>query len=312
MPGRSARTSSPPSSRARRSSARPSGRIEVTPRAAGVPRARSSGEHRPVPLPVEPVGARRVRGRHPVLLVRLVERMAADPRLPAAVGAAHERILDAGAVVAGEDGARVGLREAGGIVGLQHVDPPVLAARRGATRVQAPASGLGADERGPLHRHRAEARLVEGGDGGEPLAVLGPRDDRGGAALRPDAFAKRARRSTNVPSASSAALDEPAQCPAPGPGAGTATAAGAPPGSGNSVTRGLLAPRAFTDALQPFAKLRRDDETADDRVGGGGDVRARPHDDRRRRVAPRERGSGCRPRRSLRTRAWRACGRARR
>ena len=114
-----------------------------------------------MPLPVEAVGARRVRRRHPVLLVGLVQRMAADPGAPAAVDPLHERVLDAGPLVAGEDRARVGVREAGRVVGLEHVDPPVLAVRRRAAGVEAPAAALGADERGPLHRHRAEPRLVQ-------------------------------------------------------------------------------------------------------------------------------------------------------
>jgi hypothetical protein len=58
------------------------------------------------------------------------------------------------------------------LVGFECVDPPVGAARVGAADVQTPAPRLSTDERWAFHALRTELGLLEGSDGGEPLAVL--------------------------------------------------------------------------------------------------------------------------------------------
>src|SRR5690606_34283586 len=114
-----------------------------------------------------------------VLLVAHVERMAADPRLPAPVRRpSHDRILHADRLVAREPGAWLGALEVGGVISLEQVDPPV-AARRLARRahVEAPAAFVGPDHAWTLHRGGIEPGLVEPGDRREPLAVRGTCDD---------------------------------------------------------------------------------------------------------------------------------------
>jgi hypothetical protein len=161
------------------------GKDRGQPRAALVPGSRSRRQHRPVPVPRHTIGGRGIGGRHAVLLVGDVERVAADPRLPPAIGgAAHDRILHADHLVTREDGAGLGGREVGGVIGLQQVDPPVLARRLGGRAdVQAPPAVIGADDRRALHGRRVEPRLVELGDGRQMLAIRGACDDRRPASL---------------------------------------------------------------------------------------------------------------------------------
>src|SRR5438067_2489886 len=81
-------------------------------RAARVPLSGAAREDGALPGPVEAVLARRVGARHPVLLVGRIERMAADPSLPAAVRVPHDRVLHCPVLVAGEDRPRLGGRKA--------------------------------------------------------------------------------------------------------------------------------------------------------------------------------------------------------
>src|SRR3954469_14422345 len=123
--------------------------------------------------------------------------MAADPRFPAAPGrAADERVFDGGLLVAWEHRARLRFRQAGRVVGLEHVDPPVLARRgRGGADVQPPAALVGPDERRLLERLRTEAILLDRADRFERLAVVGTCDDVRAAAFRagPDAIGEDVR-----------------------------------------------------------------------------------------------------------------------
>src|SRR5205085_8823415 len=123
--------------------------------------------------------------------------MATDPRFPAALGrAADEWILDAGPLVAREHRACLGFRQAGRVVGLEHVDPPVLARRgRGGADVQPPAALVGPDERRLLERLRTEAVLLDRADRFECLAVVGTCDDVRAATFRagPDAIGEHVR-----------------------------------------------------------------------------------------------------------------------
>ena len=166
-------------------------------RAAGVPRARAAGERGPGPGPPDTVGARRVRGAHAVLGAGLVERMAADPRLPGrVVGFSNHRVLDSDHRVlhtnhrvarehhaVGRAGQRLGRGR------LEQRDPPVAAARRRAADVQPPAPARHADQGRALERRGAEPVLADPRHRREPLAVVRPRDDHLAAALRrtPDA-----------------------------------------------------------------------------------------------------------------------------
>jgi hypothetical protein len=125
-----------------------------------------------VPFPAETVFARGVGRIHAILLAGLVEEMAADPGPPSLARTLHQWIFDAGEAVAWEDGASVVRSEPFRLVGFECVDPPVGATRVGAADVQTPALPLGTDERWAFHALRAELGLLEGSDGGEPLAVL--------------------------------------------------------------------------------------------------------------------------------------------
>jgi len=136
---------------------------------------------------------------------------------------AARRILDAGVLVAGEDGARLGRREVFRIVGLEHVDPPVLARRRrgGADveRRQRPSSvrtsaGFSSDC-APKRSCSIVAIVVSVSPSSERAITFEPLP-------RSPVLTRYAI--TNDPSSSSAALDEPAQKPTPLPGAVAATA----------------------------------------------------------------------------------------
>ena len=159
--------------------------------AAGVPHVRPPRQRRPVPRPLEAVLARRVRRRHPVLLVRYVEGVTANPCAPAAVDALDERVLDAHALVAREHRPRVRVRESLRIVRLEDVDPPVLASGSRRADVEPPPTVVRPDERGALHRLRTEAVLVERDDRREALAVLRARDDGRAATRRARSYAVR-------------------------------------------------------------------------------------------------------------------------
>ena len=150
---------------------------------AGVPGPGPGGQGGAVPVPDQTVLAGRIRGGHAVLLARLVERVAADPGVPAAVPDTDHRVLDGGAVVATEDRPGLGVGQAGRVVGLEHVDPPVLTLRGGRADVQAPAARPGAQQRRPFHRHGPEPGLVEDRHRGQPLAVGRPGDHRGRTTL---------------------------------------------------------------------------------------------------------------------------------
>src|SRR5829696_1782633 len=140
--------------------------------AAGVPGPRTSFQRDAGPFPAETVFARGVGRIHAILLAGLVEEMAADPGPPSLARTLHQWIFDAGEAVAWEDGASVVRSEPFRLVGFECVDPPVGATRVGAADVQTPALPLGTDERWAFHALRAELGLLEGSDGGEPLAVL--------------------------------------------------------------------------------------------------------------------------------------------
>src|ERR1700712_5007600 len=85
-------------------------RFGCSARSAG---ARARRENRPVAPPGQAVGARRVGRRHAVLVAGLFERVAADPRLPAAGAVADDRVLHARALVACEHRRRPRLGERG-------------------------------------------------------------------------------------------------------------------------------------------------------------------------------------------------------
>jgi len=87
--------------------------------------------------------------------------MAADPRLPSAPGAPDDRVLDARARVAGEDGPGRRVGEPGQVGGVEGVDAPVLAGGRRGADVQAPPVASGADDGRALQRRGAEALLAE-------------------------------------------------------------------------------------------------------------------------------------------------------
>ena len=118
-----------------------------------------------------------------------VERVAADPGVPAVVAAADHRVLDAGGRVAREDRARLGVGE-----------PRRARARRArrSTSAWCPASrrrGTGASRAsrrtsgGPLERLGAEAVLVELRDRLEVLAVAAAGEHDAAAAARAGAHA---------------------------------------------------------------------------------------------------------------------------
>jgi hypothetical protein len=93
--------------------------------------------------------------------------------LPPLAPRLHQRVLDAGGgAVAREDGASVGCSEAFRLVGIERVDSLVSAIRICAAEVKTPATRSGTDERRTLYTLRAELGLLEGSDGGKPLAVL--------------------------------------------------------------------------------------------------------------------------------------------
>ena len=123
-----------------------------------------------MPLPVEAVRARGVARRHPVFLALDVERMAADPGVPAAVSVLDHGILDADGLVAREDRANVHIGKPFKRLGLEEPYPPVLAVRRRAADVEPPAV-VEAEERRPFDHRCAPAFLVECDDGLEAVAV---------------------------------------------------------------------------------------------------------------------------------------------
>ena len=194
-----------------------------------------------MPLPLEAVGARRERRRHAVLLVGLVQRVAADPGAPAAVDALHERILDAGA--ARRRRRRCGRRP-------PRSRPGRRPRARRSTSACCPASRSrcrGATGRssvrtsaGPLHRHRAEARLVQRRHRRELLAVVRAGDDRRGAPFGRRAFAAPVGDHEGAVCVERRARASRSRSPVPLPGASTATTAGALPGRGKPATSRFL------------------------------------------------------------------------
>src|ERR687898_1274268 len=107
---------------------------------AGVPLPRSTGQDGAVPVPGPAVVAGGVGRGHPVLGPGHVQRVTADPGVPAPVAQLHDRVLDGRPVVAGEGRAGLGGGQAGRIVGLQGLDPPVLALGGAAADEQPPAA----------------------------------------------------------------------------------------------------------------------------------------------------------------------------
>src|SRR5690606_4955228 len=148
------------------------------PRPARVPCARPRGEHRATPLPAQAVGAGGVGRTHAILRAGHVERVAADPGVPAAVDQLDDRIFHRRALVTRERRAYLGVREALRGVRLQYVDPPVLALRRAAADVEPPAALRDAHQRRAFHPLRAETGLVEHRDSGEALTGRRAGDDR--------------------------------------------------------------------------------------------------------------------------------------
>ncbi len=145
--------------------------------AALVPLAGPPREHLAVVGPGKPVGAPQVPGGHPVLVARLVERVAAQPQVPALLVVGDDGVLDGGVLVAGEhDLLAAGRQVLDGRRG-EAVDPPVLGPGGGAGEVETPA------ETGHGHQHRpfeglgAEGLTAHLGHGLERLAVVGACDD---------------------------------------------------------------------------------------------------------------------------------------
>jgi hypothetical protein len=131
-----------------------------------------------VPLPFQPIIAGCVRGAHPVLGPRHVQRVAADPRVPPPVDQPHDRVLDRRPLVTREGRAGLCGLEPGRVVGLQDLDPPALALRGPEADVQPPPALFGPDDRRPFHPLRPELGLVEGRHRSEGLPVWGAGDDR--------------------------------------------------------------------------------------------------------------------------------------
>ena len=147
------------------------------PRAALIPRARCGPQHLAVPVPRQPVGAGGVGRRHPILLARFRQRVAADPRPPRTCPAdLHDRILHGERVRAGEDDRSLAGRQPGRVVRVDRLDPPVLGLRRGAADVQPPAALRSPDEARALEGVRPESVTLDPGDRLETLAVLGAGD----------------------------------------------------------------------------------------------------------------------------------------
>ena len=99
------------------------------------------------------------------------------PQVPRAARVHHHRVLDGVPVAAGQHRAPRRVRQALGGVGLQHVDPPVLGARRRAAHVQPPPALGRVDQRGPLQRLGTEPVFGHLRDGLEPHAVGAARHD---------------------------------------------------------------------------------------------------------------------------------------
>ncbi len=130
------------------------------PGAPRIPPAGPPGEREPVPRPGHAVRARGVFGDHLVRLGRVVQRMTGDPHVPLTVAADDHRVLDALLRVAGQHQLAAAGVELGRMGGLDHVDPPVLGARRRAAEIEPPGS------LGRLHQERALQRI-----GGHVLLV---------------------------------------------------------------------------------------------------------------------------------------------
>ena len=230
--------------------------------AARVPRAGPRARTVPCQLPRDAVRARRVGRRHPVLLVGYVERMAADPRLPAAVG--RRWTIGSLTPVRSSPGKTVrasAVARSAGSSASSSVDPPMLAraAWRGAD-IEAPTSVVGPDDGRPLHRGRIEARLLQLGDrrrrarrpaSARRRSSRGRRDRCARGRRSRSCRRRRAPRWRHRPTSRRRA------------GAGTATTASADPGSGNSPTRGLYRERGA--CRLPSSPLPRRERLA---VGG--------------------------------------------
>ena len=149
------------------------------PRAALIPRARRGAQHVTVPVPRQPVGAGGVGRRHPILLARLRQRVAADPRPPLTCPVdLHDRILHGERVRAGER-RRFSRRPAssdGSSASIASIHQ-CLDSGRGAADVQPPAALRSPDEARALEGIRPECVTLDPGDRLEPLTVLGAGDD---------------------------------------------------------------------------------------------------------------------------------------
>ena len=146
-------------------------------RAALIPRARRRAQHVAVPVPRQPVRAGGVGRRHPILLARLRQRVAADPRPPLTCRVdVHDRILHGERVRPGEDDGSAAGRQTGRVVRVDRLDPPVLRPGCRTADVQPPAALRAPDEAWTLEGIRPEAFTLDPGDRLEPLAVLGAGD----------------------------------------------------------------------------------------------------------------------------------------
>ena len=157
------------------------------PHAAGVPPVFTRAEDRAAMGPVQAVRARVVLGGHAVLVHRHVERVDRGPEVPRPVHGDDHRVLDRVPLVAGQHRPAWRGGEPLGRVRLQHVDPPVLAARCRAADVQAPTAVGGPEQCGALQRLGAEPLLGHLGHGLDHDAVDGAGDDHG----QPAALAER-------------------------------------------------------------------------------------------------------------------------
>ena len=123
------------------------------PRPARVPGAGPGREDGAASLPDQAVVAAVVRRGHPVLVTRLGQRVLADPGVPAAVVVDDDHgVLDGDRVGAGQDdGAPAGL-EVLRAVGVDRLDPPVLAVGGRAGDVEPPGAVGGPQHDRPLER----------------------------------------------------------------------------------------------------------------------------------------------------------------
>jgi hypothetical protein len=143
-----------------------------------------------VEIPVDSIGARAVARPHPVGMVVVVERMAAQPHVPQAVVPQDDGVLHPREVVSGQHRpSRTGI-EPGGIGRLEEVDPPVVGPRGGATDIDPPPAAGHGHQGGALEGLTGKGLPVERRQRLEVFAVGGPGHHVGEAPALPEGSAE--------------------------------------------------------------------------------------------------------------------------